>query len=356
MGIIEINQFLPVLHYGDAIGQEAISIKEFFIKKGFKSEIYTFSTDKQVEGMAKNIREYEDRDDIKIYHYAIPSELTDFFLKAKGLKVLRYHNITPYKFFYKSRKDLFRIGYYGRKELIKLKSAIHVGVGDSEYNRKELEEIGYPNTFSFPLMINFPSYKKKRIKMIEKLFLDGKFNIFFAGRIVPNKKIEDLIKIFFYFKKYVHQNSRLIISGNTRADKRYYYALLDYRNYFFLTEKDVVFTGHIPYDEFLTLYQISDVFMTMSEHEGFCLPLVEAMIYNLPIVAYKSTAIPYTLDGAGVMVKNKNPALVGELLFELKNNEKFREKVLSSQEKRIKHLKKESSPELFFKKLKEAVL
>ncbi len=355
MGMIEINQFLPVLHYGDAIGQEALCIKKFLIKKGFKSEIYAFSMDSKVENKARYFNEYEDKDDIKIYHYAVPSKLTDFFLKAKGFKILKYHNITPYKFFLKTRKDLARIGYYGRKELIKLKSAIHIGVGDSDYNSNELKSLGYPLTFTFPLILDYLSYKKKKVKMIEKIFLDWKINILTAGRIVPNKKIEDTIKIFFYFKKYVHQNSRLIVAGNTKADRQYFNALLDYRNFFFLTEKDVVFTGHIPYDEYLTLYQISDVFITLSEHEGFCLPLVESMIYELPVLAYHSTAIPFTMKNAGLLFKTKKPDLIGELIYETIKNNKLRMKILKSQEKRLSELKKESSPELFLKQILEKI-
>ncbi len=353
MGITEINQFLPAFHYGDAIGFEALSLKKFFISKGIKSEIYSYHIDAEVSEEAKYFKEYEDKNDIKIYHFAIPSEITDFFLNEKGRKVLIHHNITPEQFFKNFRKDLFRIGYYGKKELNYLKSVISLAIGDSEYNRKELENIGFKNTATFPLMIDFSKYIRKPSPILSKMYKDGKLNIITVGRIVANKKYEDIIKIFFYLKKYVHQDSRLFIVGNTSSDKRYYYALLDYVNFFLLSSKDVIFTGHIPYNELLTYYQLSDIFISMSEHEGYCLPIVESMVYKIPVIAYNSTAIPFTTGGAGILTKTKNPALLGELIYEVWQNKKLNDKILSFQNKRIKKIKEESNPEKFLKLLEE---
>ncbi len=355
MGIKEINQFLPAFHYGDAIGFEALSLKKYFLSVGIKSEIYAYHIDSAVSSEAKYFEEYQDKDDIKIYHFAIPSGLTDFFISSKGKKILIHHNITPYKFFYRFRKDLFRIGYYGRKELNYLKSSINLAIGDSEFNRRELEKIGFTKTATFPLMIDFSKYKRKPVPMLKKIFKDGKLNILTVGRIVANKKYEDIIKIFFYLKKYVHQDSRLIIVGNTSSDKKYFYALLDYINFFFLTPKDVFFTGHIPYDELLTYYQVSDLFISASEHEGFCLPLIESMIYELPVIAYNSTAIPYTLGKAGIKIRTKNPALIGELIYEIWKNSELNAKIVSLQNKRLKEIKEESSPHNFLKLIEDTI-
>jgi len=353
MGIEEINQFLPAFHYGDAIGFETLSLKHFFLSQGIKSNIYAFSIDKNLRSEAKFFGDYEDKHDLKIYHFAIPSRLTDFFIKSKGKKILIYHNITPKHFFTKFRKDLFRIGHYGKKELNYLKSVISLAVGDSEYNKKELENIGFKNTSTFPLMVNFSKYNNNRTSILDKMYNDGKLNLITVGRIVSNKKIEDIIKIYFYLKKYVHQNTRLFVVGNTKSDRKYFYALLDYVNYFLLSSHDVIFTGHIPYDELLTYYQISDIFLTTSEHEGFCLPLVESMIFSLPIIAYNSTAIPYTLDGSGLVVNSKNPALVGELIYEIWKNKELNDKIVSSQHKRLGKIKSECKAENFLKLLKD---
>ncbi len=353
MGIREINQFLPAFHYGDAIGFEALSLKKFFLSEGIKSEIYSYHIDGAVSSEAKHFEEYEDRDDIKIYHFAIPSGITDFFLNAKGKKVLIHHNITPEHFFKNYRKDLFRIGYHGKKELNYLKSVISLAIGDSEYNRQELESIGFKNTAVFPLMIDFSKYTKNPSYILSKMFGDGKLNLITVGRIVANKKYEDIIKIFFYLKKFVHQDSRLFIVGNTNADKRYYYALLDYVNFFLLSSKDIIFTGHIPYNELLTYYQISDIFISMSEHEGYCLPIVESMIYDIPVIAYNSTAIPWTTGGASLLTNTKNPALVGELIYEVWKNKELNGKILDSQQKRVERIKEESNPKKFLKLLEE---
>ena len=167
--------------------------------------------------------------------------------------------------------------------------------------------------------------------------------------------MEDVIKIFFYYKKFIDNDARLFVVGNCRSDVKYYHALLDYVNFFFLSSKDVIFTGHLPEEELQSYYGLADLFITMSEHEGFCLPLVESMIYDLPIVAYDSTAISGTLGGAGMRVKTKDPARVGELLSLLRRDDSLRKRLIQGQQTRVKEIQNLSDPKRFLSLLEETL-
>ena len=356
MGLRSVHQFLPALHDGDAIGFEALSLKRFFLSQGIESKIYAYTVDPSLASEAEPLTSYRDREDVKIYHFAIPSPLTDFFLTAKGKKVLIHHNITPSHFFTRFRKDLFRIGHYGRKELKYLKTVTALAVGDSEYNRRELEEAGFLKTAVFPLMVDYSRYvSREPVAVLKELFRDGRFNLLTVGRVVANKRVEDVIKIFFYYKKFIDNDARLFVVGNCRSDVKYYHALLDYVNFFFLSSKDVIFTGHLPEEELQSYYGLADLFITMSEHEGFCLPLVESMIYDLPIVAYDSTAISGTLGGAGMRVKTKDPARVGELLSLLRRDDSLRKRLIQGQQTRVKEIQNLSDPKRFLSLLEETL-
>jgi glycosyltransferase involved in cell wall biosynthesis len=166
-------------------------------------------------------------------------------------------------------------------------------------------------------------------------------NILFVGRVAPNKKIEDLIKVLFYYKKYISPLVRLLIVGKTSSLPAYYYSLIRLADEFFLKPDEICFTGHVPDEDMFALYKAADVFLSLSEHEGFCLPLVESMIFDVPIIAYNSTAIPGTLDGAGILIGEKKVDKVAELVDIVAHNKDMREKVIQGQRLRLERLKTE---------------
>ena len=150
---------------------------------------------------------------------------------------------------------------------------------------------------------------------------------------MPNKKLEDVIACFAAYKKTYHTAARLFLVGNYQETDRYYQYLKAY-----IKEKrvdDVIFSGHIAFDEILAYYKIADVFMCMSEHEGFCVPLVEAMFFEVPIVAYSSTAIPGTLGGSGALVETKEPQAVAAIISRIQKDAEYRKQLLEGQEKRL---------------------
>ncbi|HEX2694589.1 MAG TPA: glycosyltransferase, partial [Acidobacteriota bacterium] len=297
---MRVDQLVPAFHRGDAIGDTALHMRDFLRSKGFVSDIYCLDRDKELEGEGLPFAEFRPAGerDVTILHFALPSPLTAGLARQAGRKVILYHNITPERFFAPYNAEMVHICRVGREELASLVPSVDMALADSEYNRRELADLGFRRTDVLPLFIDFRKYETPASAFVRDLYRDGRTNILFVGRIAPNKKIGDLIKVAFYYKKYISPLVRLIVVGKTSSLPKYFESLVRMADEFYLKPQEIVFTGHVPDEEMFALYEASDVFLSMSEHEGFCLPLVESMAFDLPIVAYDAAAVPFTLDGA----------------------------------------------------------
>lgn len=339
---MRIDQLVPAFHRGDAIGDTAFHLKQFFLSQGFTSEIYCLDRDSVLEEESQLFRAFSapGPEDITILHYALPSPLSQAFLKLPSRKAMIYHNITPDTYFEAFSPEMARISRLGREELKSLTSQVELSLADSEYNRQELEALGYENTEVFPLFIDYKKYEKKASEFVFQFFNDNRLNILFVGRIVPNKRIDALIKVLFYYKKYISPLVRLIVVGKTGSLPKYYESLIRLSDEFYLKPEEICFTGHIPDEEMFALYRVSDVFLSLSEHEGFGLPFVESMIFDLPIIAFNSTAVPYTLGDSGVLINdNESVDKIGELVHLVAHDEALREAIISSQRLQLERYK-----------------
>ena len=338
---MRIDQLVPAYHRGDAIGDEATFLREFFRSNGFESNIYRLSSDRDLEAESKDFAFFPEPapGDITILHFALPSPLTAAFRNLRSKKVIIHHNVTSPEFFSGYSEEMVRIARLGREELGSLPGSVDVALADSPFNARELGEFGFRDPQVFPLYVDFAKYRKPMNAFLQRLFQDGRTNLLFVGRVAPNKKIEDLIKVTFYFKKFVSPLVRLVIVGKTSSLPAYHRSLVKLADDFLLTPEEIVFVGHVPDDEMFALYRTADLFVSMSEHEGFCLPLVESMIFDLPIVAYESTAVPDTLDGSGILLKEKRVDRVAELLDAIVCDHGLREKIVCGQRERLERLR-----------------
>ncbi|MBE0461174.1 MAG: glycosyltransferase family 4 protein [Candidatus Aminicenantes bacterium] len=351
---MRIDQLIPAYHFGDAIGDTATHMRKFFLSQGFQSDIYCLTRDHGLEKESNLFSAFPEPSskDVTIFHFALPSPLTEAFTKLPSKKVMIYHNITPDKFFEGFDSEMARISRIGRKELKEVAPYVDLALADSEFNRQELLGIGFRNTEVFPLFIDFEKYKKPMSQFIYNLFKDERTNILFVGRIVPNKRIDELIKVIFYYKKYISPLIRLIIIGKTSSLPKYYQSLVRLADEFYLKPEEICFTGHIPDEEMFAIYKASDVFLSLSEHEGFGLPFIESMVFDLPIVAYDCTAVPYTLGEAGILIKNKRVDYIGELIHIVAHDQKLREKIIRRQQQRLKEFKKKDLERLLIRVLR----
>ena len=340
---MRIDQLVPAFHRGDAIGDEAWHLRSLFRSKGAVSDIYRLTCDRGLEEESKPFSSFPAAGpkDIVILHFALPSELTRGLIRFSGKRVIIHHNITAPEFFAGFSDEMADLVGKGRKEIQSLAPHVDLALADSEFNCHELRDLGFKRAEVFPLFVDFSKYEKPASRFVQKLFTDDRANILFVGRVAPNKKIEDLIRIAFYYKKYISPLVRLIVVGKTTSLPKYYQSLVRMADEFYLKPEEIRFTGHLPDEEMFAIYRASRVFLSMSEHEGFCLPLIESMIFDLPVVAFNSTAVPWTLDGAGVLLNTKRVDIAAELVARVANDTNLRASVIGGQGGRLERFKKE---------------
>lgn len=349
-----VEQFLPAFHFGDAVGNSALALHNFLLRRGVESRLVAMTRDECLKSQALSFDEYKlDPGSVKILHFAVPSLLSDYFARLKGKKALIYHNVTPAHFFAGYSDFLTRFTNDGREQLGRLSNSFDLAIGDSTYNADELRDLGFANVHTFPLIVNLDEYNGEPSRPYLELLRDERKNIVFAGRIMPNKKIEDLVRVVFFYKKYISPAVRLIVAGNTRALPKYFHAVSDLAARFFLTSEDVLFTGHLPTDEFLAVYKLADVFLSMSEHEGFCLPLLESCYFQVPVLAYDAAAVAETLNGAGILFRDKDPARTAGLVEHVLENEPLRRQLRTAAGARIERYRRQADPEILLAMLRQ---
>ena len=150
---------------------------------------------------------------------------------------------------------------------------------------------------------------------------------------------------FYYYNKIFNPNSRLILAGSYKPEDIYYQRLLRYIEK--LGIKNVVFTGHRKFNYILGCYKSADVFLCMSEHEGFCVPLIESMMFDVPIIAYNSTAVPETLNGSGMLLDNKDPVFVAACIDRIVKDNDLRQSVINKQRARLQDFEYEKIASMF---------
>ena len=333
---MRVHQLLAALSYGDAIGNEALAIQRHLRAAGHESDLFAELVHPRVAHLARPLREYptvSSAETVCIYHFSIGSAAGRLIHAAPDRLVVIYHNITPARFFLGFHRHLAGLCYHGRRELETFAARTELGLGDSEFNRRELEEAGFDRTGVLPIVLDLSLYDRRPSPLVRRLYDDGRTNVLFVGRVIPNKRIDDLIRSFAAFQRWVRPHSRLLLVGDHRGHERYYDRLLELVRE--LGAKEVVFTGHVDDQELYAYYRSADVFLCLSEHEGFCVPLQEAMHFGLPVVAYEAGAVRETLHGGGLLLQDKSPELVAEVLGELTQGGPLRRAVLASQERAI---------------------
>ncbi|MGH7860441.1 MAG: glycosyltransferase family 4 protein, partial [Candidatus Binatia bacterium] len=204
-----------------------------------------------------------------------------------------------------------RLCALGREELASLRATCGVALADSEFNRRELVGLGFDTTEVLPIVLDPERYDRRAVRRLERAYRDGHVNFLHVGRLVPNKRIEDVLKAFWFYRRKINPDSRLFLVGIDTDMELYSFGLR------ILVEElgipGVVFAGRATERELVTYYRLAHVYLCMSEHEGFCAPLVEAMHFGVPVIAYAAGAVPETLGSAGALVFEKRLAEVAEL-------------------------------------------
>ncbi len=335
-----VHQLLAALSYGDAIGNEALAIQRQLRGAGHQSDVFAELVHPRVAHLARPLWEYREvssPDTVCLYHFSIGSAAGRLIHGAPDRLVVIYHNITPARFFLGFHPHLAGLCHHGRRELEAFAERTELALGDSEFNRRELEQAGFRATAVLPIVLDLPLYERPVSAVMRRLYDDGRVNVLFVGRIIPNKRIDDLIRCFAVFQKWLRPHSRLLLVGDYRGFERYFDRLNELVRELRLSE--VVFTGQVDDDELYACYRLADVFLCLSEHEGFCVPLQEAMHFGLPVIAFEAGAVRETLRGGGLLLQDKSPRLVAEVLDQLTRGTALRRAVLASQAEAVARIR-----------------
>ena len=329
---VAIHQVLATLGYGDAIGHEVLGIQRVLRAAGYDSEIFVQTADYRLEDQTLDYLDLpaaSHPDNILIHHFSIGSRASRVAYALPDRMVLVYHNITPPEYFVDVNKELVKLCYRGRRELALYKTRCDLALGDSEYNRQELEAIGFPVTGVLPVIPDFSHLAGPANYLQAGQFDDDWTNVLFVGRVIPNKRIEDVIRCFHAYKQWFNPRSRLLLVGSHVGFEKYL-AMVE-RFTVDIGAQDVHFLGQVANEELVAYYEIADVFLCCSEHEGFCVPLVESFHMGVPVLAYAATAVPATMDGAGVLFTNKHPMHVAALIDAVVGDRGLQDRIIDGQ-------------------------
>ncbi|WP_407425576.1 glycosyltransferase family 4 protein [Treponema sp.] len=353
---MRIIQIVPSLSYGDAVGNDILALKKIIEQKGIETAVYAESVNIKA-GEEDSIFTISDlkslsENDILISHVACSSQLNEDIKHLRCLKIMMYHNITPPHFFKDYNVQSQKSCEQALKEVESLKSTFDLVLTPSEFNKKDLLRMGFSCPIRIlPILIPFDDYKKTPAEHILKQYNDNFTNIIFTGRIAPNKKHEDVLKVFYEYQRYFNEKSRLFFVGSSSSLERYEQRLRDYAGV--LGVKNVIFTGHVRFEEILAYYKVSDLFLCQSEHEGFCVPLVEAMFFEKPVVAYDSSAISETLGGSGFILKEKNSVKTAAVMNRILTDDELRKTIIENQNIRLSDFEYEKIAGLFWQYMAE---
>lgn len=352
--IYQINEGLA---YGGAIGNYIILIDKLLKRHGISTDIYVNAMDKRYPpATAKYYRDFPadvSSDDVILYHMCHETPLNREIARLKCKKIMIYHNITPSAFLARySPEEAARLER-GRQDLVRMEPFIDGCLAVSKYNADDLIRHGYSGSKIEILrgcFVPFSMYQEDANRTILERYHDDIINVLFVGRIAPNKKYEDIIRQFAFYQKHFNPNSRLFLVGNETypayADK-----LRAYNRQ--IGAKNVIFTGHTSFDELVAYYKIADVFLCMSEHEGFCVPLIEAMYFNIPVIAYASSAVPDTLGQGGVLLETKDPAIVAGWIDRITTHSELRNTILENGKNRLDFFSLSRMEDDFLEKLEK---
>lgn len=329
---MEIHQFVESFSDADAIGYHALGIQELLRTEGIKSNIYANNFDQLMEKKCHHFTKFNDQkheiDTKLIYHHSIYSEAYKYLKQLNYEKHLIFHNISPPEFF-NHQPDFRRLLGNGYDQLKEFNNVFKTASADSEYNVKVLNKYNFnKKTRVIPPFVNLETKFRPYITKPKK---DKKTKIIFVSKISPHKRQTDLIKVFQTYRKIYNKDSQLYIIGGFNPDDNFYQKL----NKLSQKTAEVFITGKISLKKLVYHYQTADLFLCLSEHEGFGIPIIEAMFFGLPIIAYNAAAVPDTLGKGGILINTKSPLYIASTIDYLLNDKSLKQKLLENQKNEL---------------------
>lgn len=312
---MKIVQLLDALDFGDGVSNDVINLQKAFTKLGVENKTYSKWWNERVARYTSNIEQYRPgKEDLIIYHFSGKSYILEKVVRFPCRKLVRYHNVTPPEFFLPDNLEAYQNCREGLEQICKNIKRFSGFWADSRFNASNLVSYGadkqkvdvLPIAFDFD-QIDAQPHNQSLLKRLQAP------NILSVGRIAPNKRIEDILDVFEAYHCAYDQRVRLYLVGNNSQDASYTNMLM--KKLESMTARDhVVFAGKVDSSDLYTYYRAASAYLCLSEHEGFCIPLLEAQHFGVPVIAYASCAVPDTMGEAGILLYKKDPNMAAALL------------------------------------------
>ncbi len=335
-----VHQLVHTLSYGDAISGEVLALKRVLQAQGCESEIFSIHTHPKLHGQASSYLDFpKNFKGTVILHYSLGSPLNQLYRSlTSARRALIYHNLTPAHWFEGVNPRIQADIELGQRELPELCGITDLLLADSEYNASELRNLGFMNAQVLNLPLDPRRWELERSAGIYNIVKnDPAIHLMHVGRLAPNKCIEDIIKIFYFLHHKLEPKSVLWLVGIDTDTELYSFSLKRLVDELGLTDA-VRFVGCFADSEVKALYESASVYVCMSEHEGFCVPVIEAMHFGLPVIAYASSALPDTIGAGGILVSEKKHPEIAELIRQLQIDQNLRNRLIQAGKQRVSEL------------------
>jgi glycosyltransferase involved in cell wall biosynthesis len=333
--VTALHQLLPSYAKRDAIGSHALRIQALLRNAGYESEVYARWRDDPpgpCHGLT-SLRPRPGERTVLLYHLSTGSEVAALVAARSEPLIVDYHNISPNDVFGRWEPTIGPELALGRRQLVELAGRATLAVADSSYNASECRSAGYRRAQVAPFLLDVDEL----LAEVDQLHLRrlgeerasrGGVDWLFVGRVAPHKAQHDLVKAFAAYRRAYDPHARLTLIGGS-SSHAYLTALEAFVDTLGLRGA-VRLRGSVSSGELAAHYATADLFVGLSEHEGFCVPLLESMASGLPVVAYAAAAVPETLGGAGLLLLKKDPATVAAACHRVATDEALRKRFVAA--------------------------
>lgn len=340
MRVGRIDQVIPSLASRDAIGGHVLQLQDLLRSRGFQSDIFygNATPDRVNRGFpVDRLGDHSPNGRVLLYQLSIGSGVADIFRERSERKFVNYHNITPADLLEAWMPEVGEEVRWGRAQMRDLAPVTDFAIADSEFNQRELRSTGYRSTATVPLLIDLNSFSGAADPVLSARLANqrsaGGADLLFVGKVSPHKGQHDLIKALATYRQLYDPKARLHLVGGAISDD-YLTAIRKFADELDLLDA-VDLPGSVTHEELIAYYGAADAFVCLSNHEGFCVPLLESMYHGIPIVAYQNTAVPETVDGAGLVLPDKDPARVAVAIDRVVRDDELRSVLAEGAKERV---------------------
>lgn len=330
------DQLLAGFADGDAISHHALLLRDALRRMGCASDIYAdpARVSPTLRSEFRPLADYAaTATDVCLFHFSIASPATAAYQTTKARKILIYHNITPADFFRGYDDRVVQQLTDARRQLAEMSRAAEAVWADSRFNADEVKELGIKQVEVVPLPLPRAMLDVPPDPLVINKFSQKLATLLFVGRIVPNKRVEDLIQTFAWYNRAINPYSRLLLVGSDESCPRY--AAMLRLLVGDLDQANVCFEGFASPGGLTAYYRVADVYLSTSAHEGFGLPLIEAMYYGVPVVARATGGTPESMGAAGALYDDLSHPELAALIHRVISDAPLRADILASQKRRV---------------------